>query len=35
VMGLDSYIPLGDAANLVLVQESDVEAGARALLEGP
>ena len=28
----DTYIPLGDAANLVLVQEADIEAGARALL---
>ncbi len=33
VMALDTYIPLGDAANLVLVQEADVEAGARILLE--
>ena len=29
----DTYIPLGDAANLVLVQEPDIEAGARFLLE--
>ncbi len=28
----DTYIPLGDAANLVLVQEHDIEAGAMALL---
>jgi 2-oxoisovalerate dehydrogenase E1 component len=33
VTGLDSYIPLGDAANRVLVQEEDIEAGAHALLE--
>ena len=25
VMGIDTFIPLGDAANLVLVQESDIE----------
>ncbi len=31
----DSFIPLGDAANLVLVQEPDIEAAARALLEPP
>ena len=30
----DTYIPLGDAANLVLIQEPDIEAGARNLLEG-
>jgi len=29
----DTYIPLGDAANLVLIQEHDIEAGARTLLE--
>ena len=34
VFGLDVYIPLGDAANLVLVQEADIEAGALRLLEG-
>ncbi|WP_406672626.1 thiamine pyrophosphate-dependent enzyme [Natronospira sp.] len=34
VCGDDSYIPLGDAANRVLMQESDVLAGARALLAG-
>jgi 2-oxoisovalerate dehydrogenase E1 component len=35
VTGLDTYIPLGDAANRVLVQEPDIEAGALALLETP
>ncbi len=35
VVGLDCYIPLGDAANLVLVQEPDIEAAALALLEQP
>ncbi|MCB9669978.1 MAG: MFS transporter [Alphaproteobacteria bacterium] len=34
VTGLDTYIPLGDAANRVLVQEPDIEAGARLLLGG-
>lgn len=33
VTGQDTYIPLGGAANLVLVQEHDIEAAARALLE--
>ena len=33
VRGRDSYIPLGAAANLVLVQEHDIEAGIRHLLE--
>lgn len=33
VTGLDTYIPLGDAANRVLVQEPDIEAGALTLLE--
>jgi len=33
VRGRDSYIPLGAAANLVLVQESDIEAGIRHILE--
>jgi 2-oxoisovalerate dehydrogenase E1 component len=33
VMAPDSYIPLGGAANLVLVQEPDIDAAARALLE--
>ncbi len=32
VAGADSFIPLGDAANLVLVQESDILEAARALL---
>lgn len=35
VTGLDTYIPLGDAANRVLVQEHDIEAGIRHLLEMP
>ena len=35
VEAMDSYIPLGDAANLVLVQEADIEAAARDLLEQP
>ena len=33
ITGVDCYIPLGDAANLVLVQEADIEAAALALLE--
>jgi 2-oxoisovalerate dehydrogenase E1 component len=33
VTGDDTYIPLGGAANLVLVQEDDIEAAARAMLE--
>jgi 2-oxoisovalerate dehydrogenase E1 component len=33
VAGMDTYIPLGAAANLVLVQEEDIEAAARALVE--
>jgi len=33
VAGVDTYIPLGDAANRVLVQEPDIEAAALALLE--
>ncbi len=33
VVGADTYIPLGAAANLVLVQEHDIEAGIRYLLE--
>jgi 2-oxoisovalerate dehydrogenase E1 component len=32
VQAPDTYIPLGGAANLVLVSEADIEAGARALL---
>ncbi|MCB9682899.1 MAG: MFS transporter [Alphaproteobacteria bacterium] len=35
VTGRDTYIPLGGAANLVLVQEHDIEAGLRQLLEVP
>ena len=33
VCGDDSFIPLGDAANLVLVQEADIDAAARAVCE--
>jgi 2-oxoisovalerate dehydrogenase E1 component len=33
VMAPDTYIPLGDAANLVLVSEADIEDGVRRLLE--
>ena len=32
VTGVDSYVPLGAAANLVLPQDSDVLAAAQALL---
>ena len=32
VAGLDSFVPLGDAARLVLVSEDDIEAAVRALL---
>ncbi len=32
VCGADSFVPLGDAANLVLVQQADVVAGALALM---
>ncbi len=32
ITGADSYIPLGAAANLVLVQEHDIERGARNLV---
>ena len=35
VAGLDTFIPLGAAANLVLVQEPDIEAAARALVTRP
>jgi 2-oxoisovalerate dehydrogenase E1 component len=35
VTGIDTYIPLGAAANLVLVQEPDIEAGIRHILEQP
>jgi len=34
IAGWDSYIPLGDAANLVLVQEKDIEAGVLNLVRG-
>ena len=33
VTGDDTYIPLGDAANLVLVQEPDIELAIRAMVE--
>lgn len=33
IAGEDTYIPLGDAANLVLVQEADIERAVRALME--
>jgi 2-oxoisovalerate dehydrogenase E1 component len=35
VTGMDTYIPLADAANLVLVQEPDIDRAARALLGAP
>ena len=35
VTGDDTFIPLGDAANRVLVQEPDIEAAALALLQEP
>ena len=31
VAALDSFIPLGDAANLVLVSEADIESAIRAI----
>ena len=34
VAGEDVYIPLGAAANLVLVQEEDVRAAALRLMKG-
>ncbi|MGA7965532.1 MAG: thiamine pyrophosphate-dependent enzyme [Gammaproteobacteria bacterium] len=34
VAGADTFIPLGDAANLVLVQEADIHAAASILLGG-
>ena len=34
VAAVDSFIPLGEAANLVLVQESDIEAAALGLMGG-
>jgi 2-oxoisovalerate dehydrogenase E1 component len=33
VASRDSYVPLGAAANLVLLSEADIEAAARALLK--
>lgn len=33
VTGMDTYIPLGDAANLVLVQEDDIESAVRNLMQ--
>ena len=33
ICGVDTYIPLGAAANLVLIQEDDIEAAALQLLE--
>ena len=33
VASKDSFIPLGDAALLVLVSEAEIEAAARALVE--
>ena len=35
VTGLDSFVPLGDAANLVLVQEEDILLAARRMTETP
>ena len=32
VTGVDTYIPLGAAANLVLVSEDDIEAAAKVLV---
>jgi hypothetical protein len=32
VTSQDSFIPLGQAANLVLLQEGEIEAAARALV---
>jgi 2-oxoisovalerate dehydrogenase E1 component len=32
VASKDSFVPLGDAANLVLLGEDEIEAAARALL---
>ncbi|RME28003.1 MAG: MFS transporter, partial [Deltaproteobacteria bacterium] len=34
IMATDCYIPLGPAANLVLVQEDDIESAARRMLAG-
>jgi 2-oxoisovalerate dehydrogenase E1 component len=33
ICGTDTYIPLGAAANLVLIQEEDIEQAAHSLLE--
>ena len=33
ICGLDTYIPLGAAANLVLIQEQDIEEAAIQLME--
>ena len=35
VTGADSYIPLGAAANLVLLSEDDIYDAATSLLEDP
>jgi 2-oxoisovalerate dehydrogenase E1 component len=35
VASKDSIIPLGDAAQLVLLSEDEIEATARALVAGP
>ena len=34
VASMDSFVPLGDAANLVLLSEDDIEAAALALMRG-
>ncbi len=33
VTGEDTYVPLGPAADLVLVQEAEIERAARAMVE--
>ncbi|MEC8381280.1 MAG: hypothetical protein VXZ96_13205, partial [Myxococcota bacterium] len=35
ITGDDTFIPLGAAANLVLVQESDIETAIHSILEQP
>jgi 2-oxoisovalerate dehydrogenase E1 component len=35
VASKDSFVPLGDAARLVLLSEDEIEAAALALLEDP
>mgnify|MGYP001153624969 CR=1 FL=1 len=35
VAGKDSFVPLGDAARLVLLSEEEIETAALALLEDP